>query len=172
MLLVSVPLLGTDGGGHGPDWLALIAHLVNFAILMGIFVVLGRRPIKEMLKQRRRSLKLSIDSAQKEREKAAQELAFYEQKLVSIDDEIRSIEANYRIAGEQKAEELRRKTQETINRQKDQGVLQQAHAQEKMRTDLMLTLSEAVLAQVETGLRKTFEDKRRENVILEQFKIG
>ncbi len=125
-----------------------------------------------MLVERRRQLKSEVESAQKSQENAARQLAFYEQKLASINEEISSIENSYLSAGESEASRLNKEHQEAIERLKKQSETQQNQAIEKMKYRLMMTLSNNVLKQTEINLKSDLKDQKRRNKIVQQFKIG
>lgn len=90
------------GGGHddhGPkdiNWFDFdkpkqppyIAYVINFGILMWIFVRFGKGPVLSGLKERRNKVKREIDEAQRMKKEAAARAKKYQKQLENLDEEL------------------------------------------------------------------------------------
>jgi F-type H+-transporting ATPase subunit b len=76
------------------------ATLINFAVLVWIIVKYGKKPLADSLKKRRQTIMHGMDEAAKMKDKAAERLTEYEDKLAHVDDEIDRVKREMREAGE------------------------------------------------------------------------
>ena len=91
--LVSAPALAAEGGEHhGPSWTMLGFQILNTAILAGVLVRFARRPIREFLSQRRRSIARGIEDAESAQRAARGELDALRARLARADAEAAELE--------------------------------------------------------------------------------
>jgi F-type H+-transporting ATPase subunit b len=80
-------------GGHeaGSGWLATIAKIVNFAILVGVLVYFLGTPVSTYLTGRIAKVREDLDTAQQTRETAARQLAEIDAKLKALPLELEAL---------------------------------------------------------------------------------
>ncbi|HEY8079504.1 MAG TPA: ATP synthase F0 subunit B, partial [Labilithrix sp.] len=64
---------------------ALVALLINFGLLVGLYYTLGRKPIAEALKQRKTTIGKDIEEAQKMLDEALERAKKYQGDLKNVD---------------------------------------------------------------------------------------
>lgn len=77
-----------------------LANVINAALLFGIIVGFGRKPIAAALKKRKERIVAGMDEAARMKNEAAERLAEYEEKLHHIDQEIERIRREMREAAQ------------------------------------------------------------------------
>lgn len=107
--LLSVPALCFASGGEGGHeagipWLSLGFHALNLAILVGVIVWFGRRPISDALRNRSLEVKRAIEDAQKARDEAQARVRDLEGRMAHFQDEV---------------ERMRRETREEAERERE-----------------------------------------------------
>ncbi len=128
------PAAHAEGESHDAGglhiWL-LIAHIVNFALLMFIIIRFGKAPIAAFLVARRKHVAESLSEAQRLKAEAEAKYREYEEKLANLDAElirvrtetIRTAEAERErvlAAAEEKGERMRREAKFLIEQQAKQ----------------------------------------------------
>jgi F-type H+-transporting ATPase subunit b len=81
------PMNWVEFGGETPPF---IASVVNFAILVAGYYLLGRKPIAAALKGRRDSIAKEIEDAQRMRREAEERAKTYQAKLEHLQEEVRA----------------------------------------------------------------------------------
>ena len=148
---------------HGVNAIELAASFVNFAVLLGILVYLGRKPTRAYLASRRAAVVDGLAEAQ--RMKAAAEAKYneYQARLANLDAELAQIKSEIIASGEaererivaeaeRKSARLRRETEFLIEQQLKQ-----------LRVDLTRESVEAAMTAAEKLLRErtTDDDQQR-----------
>jgi F-type H+-transporting ATPase subunit b len=145
------------------DVIQLVAGFVNFAILVGLLVWLGRKPTQAFLVSRRAAVVDGLEEAQKMKAAAEAKYNEYQARLANLDLELAKIGAEIVASGEadrqaiiaeaeRKASRLRRETEFLIEQQLKQ-----------LRVDLTKETVEAALLAAEKVLREraTSDDQQR-----------
>ncbi len=91
------------GGGHGEThftWKDWLWPIINFAILMGILVKFGGKPIKEFFANRTKLIEQSLSEAKEAKELAQKALNEVNARLSNTDKEIEQIVEAARKSGE------------------------------------------------------------------------
>jgi len=128
--------------------------LLNFALLIGVFYWLGRKPLKGFLASRRKGVEEGLAEAQRLTAAAEAKHKEYSERLDQLDRELENIRADMVKAGqaerdrivaeaEAKAARLRRETDFLIEQQMKQ-----------LRVDLTRETVEAAVAAAESVLRE------------------
>jgi F-type H+-transporting ATPase subunit b len=149
------------GGGHGPVSLSelftspqFLGAVVNFLVLVGLFVYFGRKPIGNFLAGRRKAVEEGLADAKRLTEAAEAKYKEYSERLEQLDRELENIRAEMVKAGEAerdrivaeaeaKAARLRRETDFLIEQQMKQ-----------LRVDLTKETVEAAVSAAESVLRE------------------
>jgi F-type H+-transporting ATPase subunit b len=77
----------TQFGGAAPPFIAMV---INFAILVAGYVLLGRKPVSAALIRRRDTIAKDIDEAQRMKREAEERAKTYQAKLERLDHEMRT----------------------------------------------------------------------------------
>jgi F-type H+-transporting ATPase subunit b len=148
---------------HGVNVIELVASFVNFAVLLGLLVYLGRKPTQAYLASRRAAVVDGLAEAQ--RMKAAAEAKYneYQTRLANLDAELAQIKSEIIASGEAEREriiaEAERKSAR-IRRETEFLIEQQV---KQLRVDLTRESVEAAMTAAEKLLRErtTDDDQQR-----------
>jgi F-type H+-transporting ATPase subunit b len=102
LLLVLAPaaaLAGGGGGGSGFPWKDIAFAAINLAILLFLFVRMGKQPVSDFLHSRRDEILKELDSAKALREEAAAMLGEYKGRLDAVETERQEILDKFRSDG-------------------------------------------------------------------------
>ncbi|MEE8448445.1 MAG: F0F1 ATP synthase subunit B [Thermodesulfobacteriota bacterium] len=166
MMLASVSLGAEAGEGEGLK--EAIWQAVNLLILIAIFYKFGKRPIKEFLENRRRSIRNSIEDAQKAKQEAEALFKEYQGKLERLGQQAEEIYE--KISSEGQAEKERIVSQATKSAAKLMVEARKIGDQELAKAKTLLRREAAELAvklaqaKIEKNLQET--DQRR---LVEEF---
>jgi F-type H+-transporting ATPase subunit b len=116
-------------GEHGPAPLnaadifdkkrpALLAILINFGLLVGLYYTLGKKPIAEALRQRRITIGKDIEDAQKMLAEAEERAKKYQADLKNADVDAATTKTALVAAGKGEVEQLLEEAQEKAERMK------------------------------------------------------
>ena len=105
LLLFSLPALASGGGEeHSAGGIPIyVWELINFAILVGVLVYFGRRPIQQMFSTRRATIARDIETASELLEQAEARNSEWQRRFADLERDLEDIRATAR----QRAEEER-----------------------------------------------------------------
>jgi F-type H+-transporting ATPase subunit b len=89
LLLPAAALAAEEGGGG--DALHLINKVFNVAVVVGLLVWVGRKPLAEFFKSRTESIREQLDEAQRARRDAEAKLAEMQDRMRNLDEELKGI---------------------------------------------------------------------------------
>lgn len=89
-----------------------LATIFNFAVLAGLLVHFGRKPLAAALVKRKQDIMQGIDEAQRIRTEAEQRLRQYEEKFGRLSEEAERLRAELRDQGERDKERIVREARE------------------------------------------------------------
>jgi F-type H+-transporting ATPase subunit b len=140
-----------------------LAALINFAILITIYVTFGRKPIEAALIARRDEVKKQIDEAQKIKHEAEARQKQYASKLNDLGAELESTKAALAAAGAgEKARIVKEAEEKAARMEKDAHFLLEQE-KKQMELDLRREAVEAAVTHAERLLREkvTAADQER-----------
>jgi F-type H+-transporting ATPase subunit b len=155
---------GHAGGEHPPgdiNWFDFdkpkqppyIAYIINFAILMWIFVRFGKKPVIEALKSRRLTVKREIDEAQRIKKEAQSRAKKYQKDLDNLEEEREAAQKSLAEAGAADKERVVREAQEKAARmERDAKALLESEARQ-IQQDLTRETAELSVSAAEELLR-------------------
>lgn len=117
-----------------------LANVINAAVLFGIIIAFGRKPIAEGLKKRKERIVAGMEEAGKMKAEAAERLAHYEEKIRHIDEEIERIKKGMR---------------ETAEAERNRILAEAKERRERMERDARLLIEQELKAAREMLLRET-----------------
>ena len=136
---------------HDP-WLSFLFKVINFLILMAIFIKVLKKPVGNFLRNRQSKVRQALEDAEKARVEAGRKMQEYERRLAHIDEEIDEIHRTLKEEGEREkariiqeaermAEEIKAQAQATT--EQEIRVAQQILREEV--ADLAVQLAEDIL---------------------------
>ncbi len=129
-------------------------YLMNFAILIFLYVRLGKKPIQDGLKARRESIAKEIEEAQKMKKEARQRAKKYQAKLEGLDEELASAKQGLIEAGEaDKARIVREAEEKAARMNRDAAALLEQETRQ-IHEDLVNETVEAAVREAEELLKK------------------
>jgi F-type H+-transporting ATPase subunit b len=93
-------VFAAEGGGHAFTWRDWFWPIVNFAILVAVLVIFGRKPVTEYFKKRTELIERSINEATEARKLAREALEEVRERLKNVDTEVKEILEAAQKAGE------------------------------------------------------------------------
>lgn len=107
LMFVSV-IFASGGGeeGHTPLWKEYLFKIINFAVIFGIIVYFGRKPIKNMLRQRTEMIEKTLKEATEAKEIAQKALQEVQTRIQTKDKDIEEILTASRHSGEQERDRI------------------------------------------------------------------
>ena len=104
--LINFALVSASEGGDGFDWIYVLKHALNLAILLGIIVYYTKNPFLNFLKNRKEKITKEINEARDAIEEAKLKHEEYKGKLANLADEINSLKENISKQAEIEKQEL------------------------------------------------------------------
>lgn len=131
-----------------------IALLINFAILMAIYVKIGKKPIAEALKNRRASVAKEIEEAQRMRREAEERAKQYQAKLATLEQELDTTRQALIEAGKGERDRIVKEAEEKAERMKRDAQFLVEQEIKQLRIDLMKETIEAAVTAAESLLKE------------------
>jgi F-type H+-transporting ATPase subunit b len=129
-------------------------YLMNFGILIFLYVRLGKKPIQEGLKARRESIAKEIEEAQKMKKEAKARAKKYQAKLAGLDEELAAAKQGLIEAGEaDKARIVREAEEKAARMNRDAAALLEQESRQ-VHEDLVNETVEAAVREAEELLKK------------------
>jgi F-type H+-transporting ATPase subunit b len=136
---------------HNP-WLSFAFKVLNFAILLAIFIKVLRKPLGKFLKNRQAKIKQALEDAEKAKTEAEKKMEEYEKRLARIDGEIEEIHRTLKEEGErekarivQEADQMTAKIREQAKAMADQEIRVARQTLREEMADLAVKLAEEIL---------------------------
>jgi F-type H+-transporting ATPase subunit b len=155
------------GGGEEGVVEDLLYRVLNVAILLGVLVYFGRKPIRSFFSERRNEIRDSLAAAAEMRRRAEERYSKWQRRLVDLEAELESIRDTARERAEREREQIlgdARAAAERIKHDARSAVEQELRrAREQLRdeaSELAVELAAEVLReQVTTQDRKRLLDE-------------
>jgi F0F1-type ATP synthase membrane subunit b/b' len=131
-----------------------VAMFLNFVLLVGMYVWLGKKPIREALKARRASVAKEIEEAQRMRQEAEDRAVVYQKKLEHLEEELKETRASLVQAGKGDRDRIIREAEEKATRMEKDAVFLIDQEMKQLRADLTREAVEIAITAAEEILRK------------------
>ena len=148
----------------GPD-IGLLFGIINFAILVGLFVYIYNRNGKKYFADRRADIETSMKDAEEMMKRAEAKYQEYEQKLSRLDDEVKALLAEGKKEGEADRENILKQTDEFVEKISKQAKLiseQEVNLAKKALREETAELSVELATKI---LKKVMEQKDHDKLI-------
>ncbi|OPY78341.1 MAG: ATP synthase subunit b, sodium ion specific [Syntrophorhabdus sp. PtaU1.Bin058] len=127
----------TQGGESILSW---VFKFLNFAVLVGLLIKFGGKPLKDYLLNRHNTIKAKIDEANKAVAEAEALKAQYERKLSQLDEEIEAFKKAVIKEAEKEKQKIIDEATEFASRIREQAQI----AYEQEMKDVMSTIKEEI----------------------------
>ena len=129
-------------------------YVLNFGILIFLYVSLGKKPIQSALKDRRASIAKEIEEAQKMKKEAKQRAKKYQAKLEGLDQELEGAKQALIDAGKADKERIVREAQEKAARMERDAKSLLEQESRQAHEDLVKETIEAAVREAEELLKQ------------------
>ena len=143
-----------------PPYAALV---VNFLILVGMYVYFGKKPVADGLKKRRADIAKEIEEAQRIKHEAEERAKMYQAKLATLETELAEARQALVEAGKGERDRIIREAEERASRMARDAQLLLDQELKQMRDDLVRETVHVAVAAAEEMLRSsvTHADQER-----------
>lgn len=165
---------GHEGGHHGPgaiNWTdfsnkeqpPFAAALINFAILVGIAVTFGKKPVAEALKARRAAVAKEIEEAAKMKAAAQERAQKYQASLDNLEEDLATTKASLVEAGKAEKDRIVKEAEEKAVRMRRDAEFRVEQETKQLKLDLTREAVEGAVTEAEALLasKLTAEDHAR-----------
>jgi F-type H+-transporting ATPase subunit b len=154
------PINWTEFGTPTPPYVAMV---INFAILVGGYYLLGRKPIAAGLQSRRDSIAKQIEEAARMRREAEERAKLYQSKLEKLEEEMRTAREGLVRAGEAERDRIVQEAEAKAERMRRDASFLVEQEMKQIREDLLRDTVEAAVGAAEELLKKrvTSSDQER-----------
>jgi F-type H+-transporting ATPase subunit b len=139
------PMNWTEFGGRTPPYVAM---LINFAVLAAAYYLLGKKGVTDGLQSRRDHIAKDIEEAQRMKHEAEERAKVYQEKLATLESEMRTARDSLLRAGEAEQERIVKEAEAKAERMRKDAEFLVEQELKQIRGDL---LREAVEAAVRTA---------------------
>ncbi len=148
-----------------------ILLLINFGVLVFVFIKFGKKPLMDFLRGRRHEIKENLDSLDSKRQDARSRMSIEEQKLGGIEDRTQEIREAIIQTGQKAKEEIieqgKREAAHMLEKAQANATYRLANAKKALRKELL----DIVLSLLQEKLRENLTSEDHEKLI-EQFIAG
>jgi F-type H+-transporting ATPase subunit b len=154
------PMNWTEFGGKTPPFIAL---LLNFGLLVALYVRMGKKPVQDGLKARRDAVASEIEEAQRLLQEAEGRAKVYQAKLANLEDELETAKKALAEAGKGERDRIMRDAEEKAERMRRDATFLIEQEVKQMRVDLTKEAVELALTAAEQVLKEriTQQDQDR-----------
>jgi F-type H+-transporting ATPase subunit b len=129
--------------------------LVNFALLVYLYVRMGKKPVQESLDARRATVAKELEEAEQIKAEASAKLAEYKEKLAQLDDELARIREELIKTGEADRDRMVKEAEEKAERMKKDAQFLLDQEVKQLRNELLVHTVEIAA----TAAQKALEGK-------------
>jgi F-type H+-transporting ATPase subunit b len=144
------PMNWTEFGGRTPPYVAM---LINFAVLAAAYYVLGKKGVTDGLQSRRDSIAKDIEDAQRMKHEAEERAKVYQEKLVTLEAEMRTARDSLVQAGEAEQERIVKDAEAKAERMRKDAEFVVEQELKQIRADLLREAVEAAVRAAEDLLK-------------------
>jgi F-type H+-transporting ATPase subunit b len=150
----------TEFGGRTPPYVAM---LINFAVLAAAYYLLGKKGVTDGLQSRRDHIAKDIEEAQRMKHEAEERAKVYQEKLATLEAEMRTARDSLLRAGEAEQERIVKEAEAKAERMRKDAEFLVEQELKQIRQDLWRDTVEAAVLAAEDLLKKrvTAADQER-----------
>jgi F-type H+-transporting ATPase subunit b len=130
-----------------------IASILNFAILVGVLVYFGRKPIAGFLAARRRAVEEGMAEGARIKAEAEAKHREYSARLAQLDNEVAKLRAEMRDAADKEKARILEETENRVKRLKQETDRLIEQQMQQLHTDVMREVIDTAVASAEQVLK-------------------
>jgi F-type H+-transporting ATPase subunit b len=152
-----------QAGGHGEHALPgliqvvtsteFIASLINFAILVGVLVWFGRKPLQGFLLARRHAVEEGMAEGARIKEEAEAKFREYSARLAQLDSEVNKLRTEIRDAADKEKARILEESENRVKRLKQETERLIEQQIQQLHSDVMREVVDTAVSTAETVLR-------------------
>jgi F-type H+-transporting ATPase subunit b len=152
---------------HDP-WLSFLFKVINFLILMAIFIKVLKKPLGNFLRNRQSKVRQALEDAEKARREAGRKMQEYERRLAHIDEEIDEIHRTLKEEGEREKARIIQEAERMAEEIKAQA---QATTEQEIRVAQQILRGEVadLAVQLAEEILKKSVSKSDQKKLVEQY---
>ena len=143
-----------EGGAGGFLTPETLAKLVNLFLFVGLMVYILRRPLSNMLKERKEGIRRDLMRAHEERRAALAKLEEVEARLSKLDAEVEAVRAQVRREAEEERARIEQQTEEDARKLREQAQREIESASKTARASLRAYAAEQSVRLAEEMIRR------------------
>jgi F-type H+-transporting ATPase subunit b len=144
--------------GHGPTWAIEGWYLIDFLIFVGVIVWLVRKPLAEFVSSRRERIVADMKEARELRDQARAKLSEYENRLANLEQEIKQILNDARVAGEEERSRILSEATKTAERIRQDALARLDQERRKLEHQLQVQMVDMAVGSAEQKVLETIQD--------------
>ena len=143
----------------------LIYRSINFIIFFGVLFYLLRKPLKQVLGDRRDSIQKELQELEAKKEEANRAFQALEKRISNIKEERETILAEFKVEGEKEKQKIIDNAQKTASRIVDQAQITIQQEMQKAGQSLRQEMSETAVRMAEELLKKNITENDQKLLI-------
>ena len=160
---------GEAGGEHGavskPWQVTDTAKVLNFAVLaIGLFLVL-RKPVSQALNNRIKGIKEELEDLENRKAQVEKQLADYNAKLATLDNEAEKVVAEYIRQGEEARARILKEAETAADKLKEQAQKNIQHEFAQAKQTLQAEIVERALARAEGIIKEKISAEDQDRLV-------
>ncbi|RIL07601.1 MAG: hypothetical protein DCC71_02420 [Proteobacteria bacterium] len=164
-ILVLAPAVAraAEEGAHGES--TFVWHALNLALILGVIVYFGRKPILAFMSDRRQTIEQGIEAAQRELAAAENRLAECNHRLAALDREVEEIRSAVRAQAESERDRLLADARVAADRIRRDAQLAVEQVGRRAREDLRAEAAEMAVRLAAEMLQRQVGDAERARLV-------
>lgn len=158
------------GGGHGEThskpWMVTdTAKVLNFAVLaIGLFLVL-RKPVSQALSDRIKGIKEELEDLETRKAEVEKQLAEYDTKLATLDEEAEKVIAEYIRQGEEAKARILKEAESAADKLEEQAKKNIENEFKQAKEDLQAEIVEKALVKAEQLVQEKISAEDQDRLV-------
>ncbi len=157
---------GGHGAAHSKPWMKTdTAKVLNFSILaIGLFLVL-RKPVKQALGDRIKGIKEELEELESRKAAVEKQLAEYDSKLATLDDEAEKVIAEYVRQGEEAKARILKEAESAADKLEEQAKKNIENEFKQAKETLQAEIVEKALVKAEQAVKDQISADDQERLV-------
>lgn len=158
-------LLATEESGFGLNFNILETNLINLSILVALIVYFGRSFLGAIMAERRSTIEVAIQDAEKRQKEASEALAVQQKNLAEAQTTAVQIKADGEAAAKVAKENILAQASKDVQRMQDEAARDLTSQRDRVVVELRQRISALAVEKVEAQLRSQMDDELQQKLI-------
>ncbi|MCX5807297.1 MAG: ATP synthase F0 subunit B [Proteobacteria bacterium] len=154
--------------GGSESWLSWVFKFINFAVLVGVIVKFGAKPLKEYFINKHTIVKDKIEEADRMLKEAQELKATYESKLGNLDKEIEAFKKTVLEEAENEKKKVMNEAMVLVSKLKEQAAITSAQEAKEVSGKIKEEIVRLTMEQAEKLVKERLT-KEDHNRMVEEF---